>query len=60
VPTESITSGTTNATKSTTSKSESEEKEKTAEDEIHSTIKNVYIVNSNKKKNSSCIVFLLQ
>jgi hypothetical protein len=42
VPTESITSDTTNATKSTSSKSESNEKEKTAdEDEIHSTVKNV-------------------
>jgi hypothetical protein len=40
--TESITSDTTNATKSTTSKSESKEKEKTAaENEIHSTVKNV-------------------
>jgi hypothetical protein len=39
---ESITSDTTNATKSTTSKSESKEKEKTAaENEIHSTVKNV-------------------
>ncbi|MFL6458672.1 MAG: hypothetical protein ACJ71G_17115 [Nitrososphaeraceae archaeon] len=42
MPTESITSDTTNATKSTSSKSESDEKEKTAdEDEIHSTVKNI-------------------
>lgn len=42
MPTESITSDTTNLTKSTSSKSESNEKEKTAdEDEIHSTVKNI-------------------
>jgi protein-arginine kinase activator protein McsA len=42
VPTESITSDTTNLTKSTSFKSESKEKEKTAdEDEIHSTVKNI-------------------
>ena len=39
---ESITSDTTNATKSSTSKSESKEKEKTAAEQIHSTVKKSY------------------
>jgi transcriptional regulator NrdR family protein len=49
--TESITSDTANATKSTTSKSESKEKEKTetAEQEVHSTVKNVIKSQSSKE-----------
>ena len=56
MPVESITSDTTNATKPTTSKSESEEKEKTAaEDEIHSTAKNVIKSQSPKEETKRLI-----